>query len=454
VKALKVFNGQVVALLSSSQSSVDIKVVINGADEHVVPATLFQNVTNLIAATNFGSDDFSVSKVAGVDSKVDPGVTDMICVDDDLAKVVVPYLLNAKQYLTVGKEYLGDKDNKHGFAIIMNIKKSGGSVVLETPTALDCQAKDASFMTAAFLDENVIAVVHNLGSVTYEGCSKQSTSLATFYLENSTLKQVKCLEAYMKDPSLFTLLGRLNDESFILASSFYYQFIMDNIVAWRTTGDSTKYSYDTPYVALLNKDLAVVDAFSLFRDAEPQGSYQPVGFVNDNGSAGVMLFGQSSYRFSSVVTKSCVNGVFAKNGSCVCYAGGFGEGAGIYKCAREDSSSSESSSSVPPGSGSSSSAIRSSSSPLPLPSSSSSLCPPYSPSTSSSSGRLTPTSGSTSGEESVAPEDETFLESQLSVIVFACTAAAFLVVTIVFVALFSNKRCGKSSGKSTEMDSF
>jgi len=242
--------------------------------------------------------------------------------------------------------------------------------------------------------------------------------LTKYNVQDGTHTDFKCVGRLNSEkiPVLSAIIP-YDDSSLLFASSFHDNLLIDNIALWRNSRITS--DIDIPYVALLNKDTLVFeDALSLFSETDPSKVYQPVGHLQNGTSLTLAYsgnqYGGDEYSFSlaQFSVRTCDNGVFNASGFCMCAAGGFGTESN--PCPEFVQPVSDSST---PGS--------------------------------DSDGSRTPSEPTEKGS---SEEEEAFLDSSTALIIFACTAGVFLIVSVVFIALFIKKRCGSSSdSKDVEM---
>jgi len=371
---------------------------------------LFEGQYNLIAVTNlfstFTTEDCSIVAKNLFSYEQQPEVRTVSVLPLDKSTLFsIPCILDVYGdaiRVVVAKISVSDSTTKFDAVRIIEITSTGSKV-----------------LSNALLDQNTLALAFQDCSVCPKG-----TAISTFSVADGSSLNTKCLNNYIKKSSfVYPFIARVNDDLFLLVSSFFYHLTLDNVDLWRDVSPFVLNSkIDVPFMALVEKDsLRFVDARTVF--SEPSLSFQSVGILNGDTIrllfSGTEDYDQPEYSFCIVdaSTKTCENGFFftdAEDTKCVCT---FGEDEEEEKCPDH----------------------------FPDP-------PQPNPDSNSNSGDSPNTPSSLIEASLPASEEEPFFGSQTSMIIFGATAALCLVVTVVFVALFIKKRCKKSSGSGdTEM---
>jgi len=408
IDALRLVNNKLAVVISAYSSASALEIKINNDQPRTVDSSLLTDEMNLLCLTNLDADVFTIVKVGGVNAQdIFPEAIDVIQLKDGSALLAASYLLpSGVSLFCKSSTYQGDHYT-HSFVVIASIK-ANGEISAEGVT--DAEVPDAADVSVMFLDENTLAVAHNLGDTAWD-CPKLTTSLATYSVKTGNRLGLRCMNSQIST-LLSVFMGRVDDNWFLLSSSFSQHLLIDNAAIWRTKKSLSVSDLEAPYALLFDKNLFVGSGIGFFGTEEPSSAYHPVGFFGSDGRVGILFSRLDSisyaYRYASIEMKTCKNGVFNATGFCNCFVGGTqGESA----------------------------------------------CPENAPGSSSSSNPHPPQPHSSSSPSSpvVGPTDSTdnaggFLGSQASIITFGCTAAAFGILAIIFIILFSKKRCGGSSG--------
>jgi len=436
VESLTVYKGKLAILFSVLWNDADVPIVVDGVTHTIAESLLQDDGINVIAVANLGDESsFVVQKIFGSSSEIYPKVVSTLPVDNDSTMFAIPYVLQTGNSFTVGSITC---DQRHAYVVVLSLCQEGGSTQFKVKTVVDAEALQPEAVSTVFLNKDTLVVAQNLGDDDFDNCLAQTTSVAKYSTEDSTRSGLKCINSEKRSSLLSVSVGVVDSEHILLASSFYYYIFVDNVTVWRSRPITSTSEKDSPFVALINTEsLEVEDARAFFTKEEPSYDYKPIGFVSGDGSARLLFSGRVSsnnyaVRLAEITTQTCSGGVFNKTGFCICHSGDIGKSDPTFVCPDVPSSNPSSHT----GSGD-------------LPSSGGHVTSGSSPAGSSTPKPLPGTSSANASEE------EAFFGSQLSVIVFGCTAGAFLIVSVVFIALFSKKRCSNSSGSgNTELQDF
>jgi len=493
---LTIFAKRLVAIVNARG---DTSISING-DEKVyqIDSSLITERRNVLVITDFGEENLNIIKVFGIATSSlassEAAYIDVIPVTRSSSRIALSYSFASGSILTVNKEAQPALSYSQGFVFLITATSGASGCTLSFEKMINTEVIDVKSTSASFLDVRTIAVCHSITSDNFGECPKNSAVLAVHDV-NGTLIRRRCAgKLHSYDTSSIT--APYDEDYFIFASSFNEYLLTDGVELWRNSIVAD--GIDIPYIVIVRRDtLEFVEGRIVFNNTDPEEVYQPVGLVNSENSFTLLYSGakEADTQFTShrvgLSVEECENGVFdTTSGVCLCYNGETGNDTNPCEVYVSSSSvpvvsSSPSSSSIANSSSSSSSVASSTKSSSIAGSSTTSGSVTGSSSgqshhsstaskssTSYSSGASiassipvtslssvpTPTPSSTAPV--VAPSaseqsaEKSFLDSTACVVIFTITTVAFLAVTIVFVILFSKKRCGSSSSSgSVEMDS-
>jgi len=401
------FNNKLIAFCTARKTP---SVYIKGDErEYAIDSTLLTTTSwTFVGLGDFGSEVLSVQKIASLSKSFSPVFLNSLP-NGDNELIAISFLLTASTSFSVNDHNYEAVGADHGFTVIINLSSANGVTRFNILRVIDSEIQGTKSLTSVLLDKDTIAVSQSVGANSFEGCPSGSVTLATYKVADGSRISLKCT-GKLATPTLYSAMAPYNNEMFLFISSFDAYLMVDDIVLWFNSGNAGE--IDVPFVALVSKKTLVFkDARSVFPDSDPSELYQPVGLVQGSGIFSILYsynaINQQKYTFrlSQVSFHSCENGVFDSTGACICFDGGV---------ANETNP-----------------------------------CRAYNP---GSSGDDTPSNISSLNDESKLHENGGFFESLTAMIIFGCTTAVFLVLSIVFISLFSKRRCSSSSSRDVEMN--